>query len=53
MQFLCDYKLPLIVLSHARTHRRKQKGRDREEHANIEVGGCFGKITEILHSKKS
>ncbi|RIA98438.1 hypothetical protein C1645_731660 [Glomus cerebriforme] len=41
-----------IALSHARAHRRKRKGKDREEHANIEIGGCFGKITGTPHSKK-
>ncbi|CAG8618305.1 12724_t:CDS:10 [Funneliformis mosseae] len=42
-----------IALSHARAHRRKRKEKDREEHSNIEVGGCFGKITGTPLSKKS
>ncbi|CAB4482006.1 unnamed protein product [Rhizophagus irregularis] len=42
-----------IALSHARAHRRKRKGKDREEHANVDIGGCFGKITGTPTSKKS
>ncbi|CAG8565721.1 15492_t:CDS:2, partial [Racocetra fulgida] len=39
-----------IALSHARAHRKRRKGED-QEHANIEVGGCFGKINGTPISK--
>ncbi|CAG8536251.1 14370_t:CDS:2 [Acaulospora colombiana] len=42
-----------VALSHARAHRRKRKGDDREKPVNTEVGGCFGKITGTPPSKKS
>ncbi|CAG8660070.1 1527_t:CDS:2 [Acaulospora morrowiae] len=50
LNYICN-KANDIALSHARAHR-KRKGKDQEEHANIEVGGYLGKITESL-SKKS
>ncbi|PKY52968.1 hypothetical protein RhiirA4_425679 [Rhizophagus irregularis] len=52
LNYICN-KINDIALSYAQTHRRKRKGRDREEHANIEVEGYFGKITGTSHSKKS
>ncbi|CAG8589817.1 23003_t:CDS:2 [Cetraspora pellucida] len=52
LNYICN-KANNIALSHARAHRRKRKGKNREEHANIEVGGCFGKITGTPYSKKS
>ncbi|CAG8800422.1 11774_t:CDS:1, partial [Cetraspora pellucida] len=52
LNYICN-KANNIALSHARAHRRKRNGKDREEPANIEVGGCFGKITGTPNSKKS
>ncbi|RGB30530.1 hypothetical protein C1646_817869 [Rhizophagus diaphanus] len=42
-----------IALSHARIHRRKRKEEDRIENAEVEVGGCFGKVTRTPNTKKS
>ena len=45
-----------IALSHARAHRlyrRKRKEEDRIENTEVEVGGCFGKVTGTPSTKKS
>ncbi|PKC03912.1 hypothetical protein RhiirA5_423027 [Rhizophagus irregularis] len=52
LNYICN-KANDIALFYVQTYRRKRKGKDREEHANIEVGGCFGKITGTPYSKES
>lgn len=42
-----------VALFHARAHRRKRIGKDREEHDNLDIGGWFGKTTGTPTSKKS